>query len=73
MGHHFTTPAPSCKEQNSHGEEMTVSRNNFINHYQKIPRKKQRSPPGQDGFTGLGSVLGDHLAKLGLDPLRVMG
>ena len=33
MGHHFTTPVPSCKEQNSQGEEMTVSLNNFTNYF----------------------------------------
>lgn len=73
MGHHFTTPAPSCKEQNGQGEEMTVSLNNFINDSQAMSSQKQRSSPGQDGFTGLECILRNHPAKLGLDPLGIMG
>jgi len=37
MGHHFTTPALSCKEQNSQEDEMPVSFDNFTNDYRKMP------------------------------------
>ena len=33
MGHHFTIPAPSCKEQNSQEDERTTSFNNFTNYF----------------------------------------
>jgi hypothetical protein len=51
MGHHFTTPAPSCKEQNSQGEEMTASFNNFTNYFSYITTGKA------------GGLLGERLSS----------
>ena len=72
MGHHPTTPALSCKEENGRADEIPASSYIFISDSQKMPHIKQRLPPGQNRFTSLGYVFGDHLAKFGFDSIGIM-